>query len=400
MTSRKQKQLNNPNSVQVLRTRSGGKKKPDLFARLREEQHPLDEILDQNLPGIAITKDEDGPLLSLAEQGQPVIPAQQGQHGQPAAHAPVAPVRNFQKVTNSITQQAIPQGLFRQGKSKQIYDVLYALTRGAIKPTRTIQISKPRLREKSGVNTRATLDGGLAHLQLVGLIRIKEVTGGQHSGHEYEVLLPEEINPADHAPHGRQAQHADPLEQTQDPLHPQKLTMLSRAGANHAEQGLDTVNAESSVSSKTILKTKRENDDEAQQRFAPLAGLRETFDEVFTELTGKGIELNDSAALQEIAELLAAELRAARQNTKSISKPAAFLVQHLKSRLAAPVRLPKAAPVKPDTIGKPADQQSEAPQPIDLSIYTAEELIEFEKEFCLSCGNRYDECNCTTPQPA
>ena len=52
---------------------------------------------------------------------------------------PITPVKNFQKVSNAITRQAIPAGVFKSGKSKELYDVLYSLTRGAINPARTIR---------------------------------------------------------------------------------------------------------------------------------------------------------------------------------------------------------------------------------------------------------------------
>jgi hypothetical protein len=42
---------------------------------------------------------------------------------------PISPVRDFTKVANSITREAIPAGIFK-GKSKQLYDYLYSATRG------------------------------------------------------------------------------------------------------------------------------------------------------------------------------------------------------------------------------------------------------------------------------
>src|SRR5918912_641174 len=43
----------------------------------------------------------------------------------------VAPERDFQRVPNSVTRQAIPEGLFR-GKSKLVWDYLWSVSRGAI----------------------------------------------------------------------------------------------------------------------------------------------------------------------------------------------------------------------------------------------------------------------------
>src|SRR5207253_11513081 len=55
---------------------------------------------------------------------------------------PVAPVKDFTKVANSINREAVPAGLFI-GKSKQLYDCLYSLSRGAVVPSRTLRISRP-----------------------------------------------------------------------------------------------------------------------------------------------------------------------------------------------------------------------------------------------------------------
>lgn len=46
MTDKKTKRESKTNSVQISRNRAGGKKKPDLFARLRDE-HPLDDMFEQ-----------------------------------------------------------------------------------------------------------------------------------------------------------------------------------------------------------------------------------------------------------------------------------------------------------------------------------------------------------------
>lgn len=113
--------------------------------------------------------------------------------GQKKSKSPVAPVSNYQKVTNTITREAIPQGLFKAGKSKQVYDVLYGLTRGAIAPSRVICISKSKLRALSGVGARTTMDACLNHLSFVGLIQQRINDGGFHEGNEYEVFTPEEI---------------------------------------------------------------------------------------------------------------------------------------------------------------------------------------------------------------
>jgi hypothetical protein len=51
-----------------------------------------------------------------------------------SVEVPVSPARDYTKVANSIRREAVPAGLFK-GKSKQLYDALYGLTRGAVVPS-------------------------------------------------------------------------------------------------------------------------------------------------------------------------------------------------------------------------------------------------------------------------
>src|ERR1041384_3951914 len=103
----------------------------------------------------------------------------------------VAPARDFQRVSNSITRQALPQGVFR-GKSKQAWDYLYSVTRGAIVPTRTVRKSRNEIKAGSGLGSMVTVDAAIEHLATVGLLAVKPAVGSL-SGNEYEVFTPEEV---------------------------------------------------------------------------------------------------------------------------------------------------------------------------------------------------------------
>src|SRR6266446_2271155 len=105
---------------------------------------------------------------------------------------PVAPVRDFMKVANSIGRQAVPAGFFT-GKSKQLYDCLYSLTRGAIVPSRAVRISRPKLMKKAHIGSRVTFDANISRLLSVGLITVKQIPG-EHEGNEYTIYLPEEVD--------------------------------------------------------------------------------------------------------------------------------------------------------------------------------------------------------------
>src|ERR1051326_6563008 len=77
----------------------------------------------------------------------------------------VAPTRDFTRVPNSIVREAIPAGYFT-GKSKQIYDCLYAMTRGAVVPVRSVRISMERLMVKADIGSDRTLRKNLARLEI------------------------------------------------------------------------------------------------------------------------------------------------------------------------------------------------------------------------------------------
>ena len=69
----------------------------------------------------------------------PFRPARVTSQHRDGSEIPIAPARDFSRVPNSITREAIPAGVFR-GKSKQLYDCLYWMTRGAVVPTRAVRI--------------------------------------------------------------------------------------------------------------------------------------------------------------------------------------------------------------------------------------------------------------------
>ena len=109
----------------------------------------------------------------------------------PSVLKAAAPEKDFTRVANSIVREAVPDGLFI-GKSKQIYDYLYSITRGAVQPVRNVRVTKADLMRNAGIGAERTLRKNLAHLQSLGLIKITELTG-QKFGNSYETFLPEEI---------------------------------------------------------------------------------------------------------------------------------------------------------------------------------------------------------------
>lgn len=238
---------------------------------------------------------------------KPSTPSQTSPSSQ-ASPTPVAPVRDFSKVANSIQREAVPSGLFK-GKSKQLYDCLYALTRGAIVPTRTVRISRPQLMKKAHIGARVTFESNIEHLSNIGLVQVRQIVG-EHEGNEYTVFLPEEASMPSHTSQGSQGSQTS---------HAQKQDVLVSLESSQTRHTLSSADSTVSDTSKTSFKTKEQNLDDD----AALAPLRE----VERELTGK-----ESAGWREVMEVLAAELKIAAART-TVSSPPAFLAEHLRRRL-------------------------------------------------------------------
>lgn len=164
------------------------------------------------------TNSEESALLSTPSQTRQPSPSSQTSHTSQASlrenpneESPISPQRDYTKTANSIVREAVPGGFFK-GKSKQIYDCLYSMTRGAIVPTRKVRISRPKLMAKAHIGSRVTFDANILHLKSVGLIRVVNIIG-EHEGNEYEVILPEEVvSLTSHTSQTRYAQKVDILD--------------------------------------------------------------------------------------------------------------------------------------------------------------------------------------------
>jgi hypothetical protein len=224
----------------------------------------------------------------------------------------VAPESDFQRVPNSVTRRAIPEGLFR-GKSKQVWDYLWSITRGAVVPVRSTRKSRREIKAGAGLGSMVTVDAALEHLQNVGLIAVKPEIGSL-IGNEYEVFTPEETS----------------------------TSISSTSSSTRITQNLDILDVlDSSISSttqtventggwtppNTSFKTKDINtDDEA------FAGFAASMKKAAKEVTGKEPSASEAARWEELAEVLVTELKIAAGRTTVSSVPA-FLAEHLRRRL-------------------------------------------------------------------
>jgi hypothetical protein len=203
-----------------------------------------------------------------------------------------------------------------RGKSKQVWDYLWSVTRGAIVPVKSTRKSRREIKAGSGLGSMVTVDAALEHLENVGLIAVRPAVGSL-SGNEYEVFTPDEaytsIASITSAPSTtRITQKVDELD-------------VPESGSTSTTQPIE--NTGSSGWPNTSFKTKEINtDDEAFAEFA--AAVRKTA----KEITGKEPSKAEAARWAEVAEVLMTELRIAAGRT-TISSVPAFLAEHLRRRL-------------------------------------------------------------------
>ena len=271
----------------------------------------------------------------------------------------ISPTRNFTKVSNSIMKRAIPEKYFR-GLSKHTYDVLYQRTRGAIKPARTIQLTKDELVRLTGLSKDA-IKLHIKYLKETGLLDSRPVIGN-HSGWEYEIFVPEELTENSQVGVRQGKVRQGKIEQdkaSEDlPLHSEQ-TPLTLTHTNLIE------NKEVKEDSNTSLKNYSKNktyDDEA------FADFIDKFQEVSEELTGKKLSKRDGENLGKLADLLILELKIAARRANNVSSIPAFLTEVLRrqffvSRQHQP-KTGKIVKTKSDMVGKPDDESFEI-KPLD-----------------------------------
>jgi hypothetical protein len=225
----------------------------------------------------------------------------------------VAPERDFQRIPNSITRRALPEGLFR-GKSKQVWDFLWSVSRGTVVPSRTVRKSRREIKAGSGLGSMVTVDAALEHLQNVGLIAIKPSIGSL-VGNEYEVFTPEEAYT-----------RLSSIASTTSPI--QNMVNLDVPESGNTSRTQLAENTGGYSPPKTSFKTNTENDDD--EAFAKFILVLQ---EAAKQVTGKRLNPSDKERLGELAELLATELKIAAARTTNVSSVPAFLTEHLRRRL-------------------------------------------------------------------
>lgn len=287
---------------------------------------------------------------------------------------PTSPVRDFQKVSNSITREAIPSGIFGSGKAKQLYDALYSLTRGAIKPIRVIRITKPRLMKLAGIGTRQTLWLNLEHLESVGLVR-KNVLLGEHGGNEYEIFVPEELPELRTIP-------TTPTTPTKKVYSEQKLVGVVGIESNPTTPTFHSINTDTSDTSNTSFKDNTRNDDDARMR-ETFELMTKKLDAAVKKIIGKNSSKHEAEKWGTLADLLILELEVAARRVESVSSVPAFLTEVLRRQFFASRQqhpaISKLSKVKLDTVGKSDSISSNEIKPLDKK--GREVALELLREF-------------------
>ena len=272
---------------------------------------PPDYAIRRPSPLADILREAD--TIESATVPSPPTPASPPSHG-----ASAAPLRDFQKVANSISREAVPAGMF-SGKSKQLYDYLYSVTRGAIIPKRSARVTREQLMKGAHIGAKVTLEQNIARLKQVGLIEVK-VIGGIQGGNEYTIYLPEEV--------AFLATLPSPPSQPRDASSGENPDTLAPLETSPSSQGLSPAFQTTSGEPKTSFKTntERSDDDEAFRQ------LVATLKQANREVTGREPSSADAARWNEIGEVLVTELKIAAGRTTVSSVPA-FLAEHLRRRL-------------------------------------------------------------------
>jgi len=237
----------------------------------------------------------------------------------------VAPERDFQRIPNSVTRRALPEGTFR-GKSKQVWDYLWSVSRGAVTPVRSVRKSRREIKTGSGLGSMVTVDAALEHLRSVGLIKISPAIGSL-IGNEYEVFTPEETYTS-----------ISSTTSTSSATSPtQNLVHLDIPESSISSTTQITEKAEAYRPPNTFFKTNTDDDEythTARAIFEPLAEAARVCVRGDLNLSNQ-----EQERWRELGQLLADELRNAAGRTEAVSSAPSFLAAHLRRRLSPQSKL-------------------------------------------------------------
>ena len=228
----------------------------------------------------------------------------------------IAPSRDFMRVANSITREAVPGGLFA-GKAKQLYDYLYSKTRGAVIPKMSVRLTKRELMRGADINTEVTLRSNLNRLRTIGLVETLEMRG-VHGGNEYTIYIPDEIISATWSRPSRDSRPA---------ISSQKLEGLEGLESRGTMVGLNLEIEDTLPIVNTLLKTTTDDDDRTGLRGFVLPIEKAAFELLRGPLPATEQERERWI---ECGKTLAEELHKIGMRTGTVSSVPALLNAHLR----------------------------------------------------------------------
>lgn len=234
-----------------------------------------------------------------------------------------SPEKDFQKVPNSVTRDILSRGLFK-GKSKQIYDFLWSVSRGAINPKREVRKTHKEIMSGAGIGSRNTVVNGMKHLLSIGLINFDSDVG-KSQGNLYQVFAPEEIG---------YTSLTDTTDTTDTTGIAQKVVipvipLSGITGITQTQENKDTYEFP-----KTFFKDFKYIDDE--ETLAAFLKMINKLSEISEKLTGKKPTKFEADTWERLGDLLIGELLKANDKADSISNIPAFLTEVLRRKLINP----------------------------------------------------------------
>lgn len=219
---------------------------------------------------------------------------------------------------NSVTRHALPEGVFR-GKSKQVWDYLWSVSRGAIVPNRNVRKSRREIKAGAGLGSMVTVDAALEHLQSMGLISVRPAVGSL-VGNEYEVFTPDEASLSPSS-----TPSTPSITSTTSLTHNLDELGVPESGSTRITQIV--ANRDTSAPPNTFYKTRSDQDDDEA-----FAAFISTLKKAVRDITGKNPAPLEAERWREVGEVLTTELRIAAART-SVSNVPAFFAEHLRRRL-------------------------------------------------------------------
>lgn len=269
------------------------------------------------------TGGESPPVSTSGDQSPPLTTTPQLQIRD--AVESVAPNRDFNKRANSLERDALPSGLF-PGTTKKLYDALYLRTRGAVKPSTTVQASRRDLLQWTGIRNLKTIDSHIRYLMASGLI-IRHWELGSNEGSFYEVKVPEEIGRYQYPPLPTSGGESD-LPPVTTSTHYQKTGSGYTQKMGSGGEGYLVENTDSSYFPKTFFKTNTDDDDYTHT----LAEFTKTLARAVRDVCGEDYSITEQEQerWQEMASVLVDELKKTVSRTEHVSSVPAFFSAHLR----------------------------------------------------------------------